>query len=175
MKIDEAGFHAVLEELTEENALACRGLLGISRLEFTNTVPTAEVSLEARPVLRVNLEFVRAHCDTEAHVKALLLHEFLHMLLRHTLEIRRMTPAVNIALDAVINAIIDRKLGPNYSSFMGRFYRSAEGALLLLRRLTAREQAREEKRHADQEAEAEWTNVPTTAEIAGRVVTPPPA
>ncbi len=133
MKIDEAGFHALLEELTEENALACRGVLGISRLEFTDTVSTAAVSLEARPILRVNLEFVRAQCDTEAHVKALLLHEFLHMLLRHTLEIRRMAPAVNIALDAVINAIIDRKLGPDFSSFMGRYYRTAEGALLLLR------------------------------------------
>ncbi|MEN9633261.1 MAG: hypothetical protein RL077_1665 [Verrucomicrobiota bacterium] len=132
--IDETGFRAVLDELTEENTLACRGLLSISRVEFTNTVQTAAVSLEARPVLRVNLEFVRAHCERESHVKALLIHEFLHILLRHTLEIRQMTPTINIALDAVINAIIHRKLGSDYSGFMSRYYAAAEGPLVLLRK-----------------------------------------
>jgi hypothetical protein len=133
MTIDEAGFHALLEELTQENTLACRGLLGISRLEFTDSVATAAVSLEARPVLRVNLEFVRKHCARESHVKALLVHEFLHILLRHTLEIRHMTPAINIALDAIINAIIHRKLGAEFSSFMSLYYATAQGPLVLLR------------------------------------------
>ena len=133
MMIDEAGFHALLEELTQENTLACRGLLGISRLEFTDSVPTAAVSLAARPVLRVNLDFVRKHCQRESHVKALLVHEFLHILLRHTLEIRHMTPAINIALDAIINAIIHRKLGADFSSFMSSYYATAQGPLVLLR------------------------------------------
>jgi hypothetical protein len=133
MKIDEAGFRALLDELTDENTLACRGLLGISHLEFTSKVPTAAVSVEARPVLRVNLEFVRAHCQRDSHIKALLVHEFLHILLRHTFEIRHMTPAINIALDAVINAIIHRKLGADYSSFMSRYYAAAEGPAVLLR------------------------------------------
>lgn len=140
MTIDEAKFHALLEELTEENPLACRGLLGISRLEFTAAVATAAVSLEARPVLRVNLDFIRKHCEGEPHVKALLIHEFLHLLLRHTLEIRHLTPAVNVALDAVINAIIHRKLGADYSSFMTRYYAKAEGPLVLLRKCDAQDE-----------------------------------
>ena len=140
MMIDEARFHALLEELTEENPLACRGLLGISRLQFTDSVATAAVSLEARPVLRVNLDFVRKHCEGEPHVKALLIHEFLHLLLRHTLDIRHMTPAVNVALDAVINAIIHRKLGAAYSSFMARYYAKAEGPLVLLRKCDAQDE-----------------------------------
>ena len=53
----------------------------------------------------------------------------------------------------------------------------SRGDDLPLRRrgLTAREQAREEKRHADQEANGGWAKVPTATEIAGRVVTPHPA
>jgi hypothetical protein len=131
--LNQEAFRSILNELIDENAMACRGLLGISSLEFTEQVDTASVSLGERPVLRVNLGFVAKHCRTESEVKALLVHEFLHVLLRHTMEIRRMTPSINIALDATINAIIHRKLGEEYSSFMSRYYAKAEGALLLLR------------------------------------------
>lgn len=141
MKIDEEGFHALLQELAEENPLACRGVLGIAGVEFTSEVPTAAVTLGARPVLQVNLGFVGAHCASESHVKALLVHEFLHVLLRHTLEIRHMTRAVNIALDAVINAMIHRKLGEEYSGFMSHFYAKGKGPIALLRRQDKRDLA----------------------------------
>ena len=48
----------------------------------------------------------------EEHVKAVLLHEFLHVLLNHTGEYEVANPAVNLALDAVINHIIHRSCGP---------------------------------------------------------------
>ena len=74
MTIDETGFHTLLDELAEENALACRGLLSVARVEFTDAVRTAAVTLGVRPVLRVNLAFVQAECATEMQVKALLVH-----------------------------------------------------------------------------------------------------
>ena len=85
-------------------------------------VPTLCVTLGRMSVLRVNLDFVAAHCTTEDHVKALLVHEFLHVLLGHTLRFATMSPALNIALDAVINAIIHRRLGASYSDVMASYY-----------------------------------------------------
>ena len=133
MNIDRHGVECLIAELIDENALACRAFLSIARTEFTSSVPTASVSLGENPVLRINLDFVQRHCATESHVKALLIHEFLHVLLRHTLEIRRMSPAMNIALDAVINAMIHRKLGEACSSFMSTYYARGRGPTLLLR------------------------------------------
>lgn len=133
MNIDRIGVETLISELIDENALACRAFLTIARTEFTTDVPTASVSLGEHPVLRINLDFVRKHCATESHVKALLVHEFLHVLLRHTLEIRRMNPALNVALDAVINAMIHRKLGNAYSGFMAAYYADSPGPGQLLR------------------------------------------
>ncbi|MBK6751634.1 MAG: hypothetical protein IPG67_16960 [Acidobacteria bacterium] len=81
----------------------------------------------------MNLDFIKEHCGTEAHVKAVIIHEFLHVLLNHTERFKRMTPALNLALDAVINAIIHRSLGAAYSDMMGSYYAKAEGPLRLLR------------------------------------------
>lgn len=133
MNFDEFTFSGILSDLIDENSFACRAALSLSGVRYTQDVPTASVSLEQRPVLSVNLAFLNAHCRTEVHVKALLIHEFLHVLLRHTLEIRRMNPALNLALDSVINAMIHRKLGGDYSGFMSDYYAGAKGMQKLLR------------------------------------------
>jgi S-adenosylmethionine synthetase len=112
---------------------AIRAVLRILGLEFTDAVPTLAVTGAERPLLKVNLGFLRAHCFTENHVKALLCHEFLHVLLRHTEERRKPTPARHLAFDAVINAIIHRQYGPAYSSMMARYYADAPGLQRLLR------------------------------------------
>jgi len=105
-------------------------------VEFTPAVQTPAVSLGNRSVLQVNLDFVREHCETEDHVHALLMDEFLHILLGHTVNIQRMTPALDIALDAVINAIIHRTCGASHSSLMASYYAGAKGPLRLLRPMT---------------------------------------
>lgn len=133
MRIDGDLFRSVLRELVDENPLACRGALGVARVELTDAVETLSVSLGKSSVIRANLAFMAKHCATEKHVKALLLHEFLHVLLGHTLRFDRMTPALNVALDSVINAIIHRKLGEGYSSMMSNYYAGARGLLQLLR------------------------------------------
>jgi hypothetical protein len=126
-------FHNVYRELIDENPLAIRAVLKVLRVEFTDTVPTLAVTCEQRPRLLVNLAFVREHCRTEAHVKAVVCHEFLHVLLRHTERFTTLTRPEHLAVDAVINAIIHRSLGPDYSGMMSSYYADERGVARLLR------------------------------------------
>ncbi len=132
-------FHAIYQELIDENPLAIRAVLKILVTEFTDTVPTLAVTCDQRPRLLVNLAFIGEHCRTESEVKAVICHEFLHVLLRHTERITALTPPEHLALDAVINAIIHRSLGPEYSAMMSGYYATAEGVARLLRPPTAEE------------------------------------
>ena len=131
-------FHNVYRELIDENPLAIRAVLKVLCVEFTDTVPTLAVTCEQRPRLLVNLAFVREHCRTEAHVKAVVCHEFLHVLLRHTERFTTLTRPEHLAVDAVINAIIHRSLGPDYSGMMSRYYADERGVARLLRPPTLR-------------------------------------
>jgi hypothetical protein len=90
----------VYRELIDENPLAIRAVLKVLCVEFTDTVPTLAVTCEQRPRLLVNLAFVREHCHTEAHVKAVVCHEFLHVLLRHTERFTTLTRPEHLAVDA---------------------------------------------------------------------------
>ena len=107
--MNEKRFHATIQELIDENPFAIRAVLKILEVEFTDTVPTLAVTTDSRPRLLVNLSFLNEHCHTEKQSKAVIIHEFLHVLLRHTEEKKRLTPARHLALDAVINAIIHRQ------------------------------------------------------------------
>lgn len=126
-------FRNVYRELIEENPLAVRAVLKILEVTVTTGVPTLAVTCDDRPRLLVNLEFLTAECRTEAEVKAVVCHEFLHVLLRHTDKVGPSTPAEHLAFDAVINAIIHRTLGPSASSLMSRYYADAAGPYRLLR------------------------------------------
>ena len=126
-------FRNIYRELIDENPLAIRAVLKVLDIEFTDTVPTLAVTCEARPRLLVNLAFVGEHCRTDAEVKAVICHEFLHVLLRHTERFTVLTPPEHLALDAVINAIIHRTLGPDYSGMMSRYYADERGIARLLR------------------------------------------
>ncbi len=149
MTIDEPLFRGLVQELIEDNPFAIRAVLRILGLVFTDTVPTLAVTCAERPVLKVNLGCLRAHCATEDHVKAVICHEFLHVLLRHTEEKRELTPARHLAFDAVINAIIHRQFGSAYSSMMGRYYADVSGLLRLLRPMTDFERAHLNARRFD--------------------------
>lgn len=127
-------FRDVALELATENPLAVRSLLRILAIDFTTEVPTMEVTCDARPTLRVNLEFVGKHCASDSHVKAVILHEFLHILLRHTDRAPSGALSEALALDAVINAIIDRQMGDACSSMMAKYYAEARGVWRLLRK-----------------------------------------
>lgn len=132
----ESVFKSIVAEMIEENPLAIRAVLKILAIDFTDDVPTLAVTCENRPRLLVNLDFVKAHCATDQQVKAVICHEFLHVLLRHTEGRRSMSPRENLAMDAVINAVIHRQLGPDYSSMMSAYYAGADGLRKMLRPLT---------------------------------------
>lgn len=158
MKIDPRSFSSILQDTIEENPLACRAVLSICRVEFTKDVPTLCVTLGTPSVLRVNLDFLGRHCAGEKHVKAVLIHEFLHVLLGHTLKFGKMTERRNLALDAVINSIIHRVMGGEYSSMMGSYYAEESGLLRLLRPPTPSEAALARSRPA--------TAPPSSGELA---------
>ena len=126
-------FACIVRELLDENPFAIRPFLKVARVRFTDAVPTLAVSREAAPELLVNLGFVAKHCRTDAEVRAVILHEFLHILLRHTEGSGPLSPAEHLAMDAVINALIHRHVGPEASAMMSRYYHRATGVERLLR------------------------------------------
>jgi len=138
--MNELRFKAVLQELIDENPFAIRAVLRILDLEFTDTVPTLAVTKECKPRLLVNLQFVAEHCHDDSQVKAVIIHEFLHVLLRHTEDKKPMTPARHLALDAVINAIIHRQYQLGYSSMMASYYAEVTDLKKLLRPMNEQEQ-----------------------------------
>ncbi|MGE8143555.1 hypothetical protein ACQKOE_16445 [Novosphingobium sp. NPDC080210] len=133
-------FLALYRELIDENPFAVRAVLRILEVTFTESVPTLAVSCEAQPRFLVNPQFIAAHCKTETHVKAVIVHEFLHVLLRHTESSAHLSRARHIAFDAVINAIICRTQGEDWASFFRTYYAEAAGFTKLLRPPTPAEQ-----------------------------------
>jgi hypothetical protein len=108
-------------------------LLGLFRIEVTREVPTAAVSCEQRPVLKVNPDFVEAHCKTDEHLFLLVMHELHHVLLGHTRLFPRATPLHNIAFDAVINALLCARFpGKEHTSFFLEYYGREDGPRRLL-------------------------------------------
>jgi hypothetical protein len=135
-----ATFSSIYQELIDENPLAVRAVLKILRIDFTTEVPTLAVTCAQRPTLRVNLAFVREHCHTDHEVRAVILHEFLHVLLRHTERFTPVTWSEHLAFDAVINAIIHRTMGAQASAMMSRYYAHVTGPFVLLRPPTTAEE-----------------------------------
>lgn len=133
-------FDALLQELIDENPFAIRAALQILKVEFTEEIPTLAVTCETRPRLLANLGFLAAHAHTEAQAKAVIIHEFLHVLLRHTEGRQSLTPARHLAFDAVINAIIHRQYGKAYSSMISDYYGESRGLQKLLRPMNGEEQ-----------------------------------
>ena len=129
-------FLHIYRELIIDNPLACRAVLKLLDVEFTDAVETLAVTCEDRPRLKVNLAFLSKHCRGDVEVQAVIMHEFLHVLLRHTQQRTPVTLQENLATDAVINAIIHRTMGEAASGFMSRYYAEVTGAYRLLRRPT---------------------------------------
>ncbi len=134
MKWSENYIRNIVADLAEENVFACRALLKVSEIIFTDKVPTLAVSLSSSPALMINRKFLDENAITENDIKAVLIHEFLHVLLNHTEKFKYNTPLLNIALDAIINSIIHRTYGYVYSDFFCRLYKW-EGLESLLRPL----------------------------------------
>ncbi|MBK6771335.1 MAG: hypothetical protein IPG78_04190 [Ignavibacteria bacterium] len=123
MKWTEKQIRYIIQDMAEENPLACKALFTVSEIEFTENVPTMAVSLSSKPVLKINRAFCNNFLLTENDVKTVLLHEFLHVLMLHTEKYKICDPFLNIALDAIINAVIYRYKGIEYAGFFARYYK----------------------------------------------------
>ncbi|MCB8933059.1 MAG: hypothetical protein M9921_14465 [Fimbriimonadaceae bacterium] len=157
MKLTESRFRALVAELLDENPVAIRPVLKILRIRFTEEVPTLAVTLEERPRLLVNLGFLASNCASDEHVKACVVHEFLHVVLGHTERFRHMDTGQNVALDAVINAIIHRTMGVRYSGFFLKFYGKEKGVFRMLRPANSAE--RRGRRREPSRFEQVWDGV----------------
>ncbi len=122
----------VLHRLIDENPLASRGLLSICGLEFTTSVPSAGATLGARPRLLINPEFLKQHVQDDDDIAVLVLHEFLHVLLRHTGRFKAMTPLMNVVLDMQVNSCLSRLMGADRMGLLHRLYAAEKGIVRLL-------------------------------------------
>lgn len=109
-------------------------LLRLLDVEETRAVPTAAVPLGRCPRLLLNPDFVAAACPAEEDLAVLVLHELHHLLLGHTRLFRRVTEVDNLAFDAVINAMLCRRLPePRFHAFFRRIYSARAFPECLLR------------------------------------------
>jgi hypothetical protein len=121
----------IMADMAEENPFACKALMSITEVKFTLKVYTLAVSLSDKPVLYINNIFIDRNAESEDDIKALLMHEFLHILLMHTAKYQVNTYLLNVALDAIINSIIHRTYGEKYSGFFSRYYKPEDMMTLL--------------------------------------------
>ncbi|MCE2766607.1 MAG: hypothetical protein ACK53G_06870 [Armatimonadota bacterium] len=133
MRWTETRITNVLTELIDDNPIVIRPLLKVVTPRFSTDIKTLAVTLMDPPELLINQEFIEKHCTTDLHLKGALLHEFLHVILGHTMKFNSMTRTTNIALDAIINAIIYRLAGEPYTVLFSEYYKSERGIGQLLR------------------------------------------
>jgi hypothetical protein len=132
MTDDEILVHRVLNAVPARS-YAMNALLSLLRVEVSRAVPTAAISCERSPVLRVNPDFVRERCRTDEHLYLLVMHELYHVLLGHTRLFPRATPEHNVAFDAVINSLLVLQHPERaYTSFFLGLYADAPGPYRLL-------------------------------------------
>ncbi|MEI7481728.1 MAG: hypothetical protein WCK75_05190 [Elusimicrobiota bacterium] len=148
--INEKRFREIVIELIDENPFAIRAVLKILDIVVTAGIPTLAVTCESHPRLLVSLEFLKKYCRDDQQVKAVICHEFLHVLLRHTETRGAFSAAKHMAFDAVINAIIHRQYGAAYSSMMSNYYAEAQDLTKLLRPMNAQERASYARQQSDQ-------------------------
>jgi hypothetical protein len=119
--------------------LALGAFTTVSSVEWSDGVTTACVECTHRPRLLLNRAFVAEHCTTSERVAMLVLHELSHISLGHTRLYPRVTPAQNVAFDAVINArllhlLLEAGIDPApYAALPCGLYGAAEAPLFILR------------------------------------------
>lgn len=109
-------------------------LTRLTAIKASRKLSTAAVECAQHPRLLINPDFVGKHCPRDEHLFLLVMHELWHVLLAHTRMQPIMTPAHNIAFDAVINANLMQEFNqPEYMGFFDAFYPADEFPHCLLR------------------------------------------
>lgn len=119
-----------LPAATVELETLCR----LAGIKVSSDIPTAAVECVRRPRLLINPEFAAKHCARDEHLFLLVMHELWHIILAHTRLYPRVTPAHNIAFDAIINAGLSRQYDkPEYRGFFDALNPADKFPSLLLR------------------------------------------
>lgn len=132
MKRIELLAEKVLMELVGDNVLGCRSLLSVCRIHFSRSVDSAAVTLGEHPRLLINPDFLAENAPEPADIRVVILHEFLHVLLRHHQQFRRMTPLLNFVLDIQVNSLLGRQFPHETLGLLHRLYGDATGPFRLL-------------------------------------------
>ncbi|MBL8163045.1 MAG: VWA domain-containing protein [Anaerolineae bacterium] len=90
---------------TIEMETLCR----LAGVKVSRAIPTAAVECLRRPRLLINPDFAAKYCQRDQHLFLLVMHELWHIILAHTRLYPRVTPAHNVAFDAIINAGLARQ------------------------------------------------------------------
>ncbi len=103
-----------LPAATFEMETLCR----LAGIKASHDIPTAAVECRQRPNMLLNPDFIAQYCQRDEHLFLLVMHELWHIILAHTRLYPRVTPAHNIAFDAIINAGLSRQFhAPEYRGF----------------------------------------------------------
>lgn len=79
-------------------------LMNISGYEWSTEIPSAGITCTAAPTFLLNPGFLDRYCILDTDLRMLILHELHHILYGHHILCGNMSPAKNVAFDAVINA-----------------------------------------------------------------------
>lgn len=130
---------ADIMDLALASHFALRAFASVASVEWSTGVATACVECVHRPRLLLNPAFVAERCGTRERLAMLVLHELSHISLGHTRLYPRLTPAHNVAFDAVINAHILHSLraldidASLYAELLTDCYQATESPLFILR------------------------------------------
>ncbi len=123
---DERLIERILQALPEENP-AFHQLLALMAIQSDRSVETAAVTLENRPRLSINPDFVQRHCQTRERLAMLVMHELLHVMLGHTRWKGPVDWIHNLAFDALINAQLCQLFPePAWTALFRGLYRADE-------------------------------------------------
>lgn len=99
-------------------------LMKIAGYEWTREMESAGITCDAAPTFVFNPEFLDRYCILDTDLRMLILHELHHILYGHHVLCGDMTPAKNVAFDAVVNARLCRALKDTvHADFFRNTYR----------------------------------------------------
>ena len=120
------GYSAIASNLTSRlvgclpaATIEMEALCRLAGIKISREIPTAAVEVLRRPRLLINPDFADKYCQRDEHLFLLVMHELWHIILAHTRLYPRVTPAHNVAFDAIINAGLARAhyAKPEYRGF----------------------------------------------------------
>jgi hypothetical protein len=116
---DEASLTARLVGCLPAATIELETLCRLAGIKVNREIPTAAVECVRRPRLLINPDFAAKYCVRDEHLFLLVMHELWHIILAHTRLYPRVTPAHNIAFDAIINAGLSRQYNkPEFRGFL---------------------------------------------------------